>query len=155
MAAKNGHIGVIKSIITKGESVNVLTNDNYAALHLAIEAGQPDVVESLLGHGADVHVKGGPENATPLHMSCKIGDARGEKCTKMLLKSGANPNLPMSNGCTPLHISAQAGGVRNIPLLLENGADVNKQDNHGETALHAAVRSCNFKALKVRLFAIF
>lgn len=140
---------MIKAILTKGENVNILTNDNYSALHLAIEAGQPAVVESLLGHGADVHIRGGPDNATPLHMSCQIGEARGERCTRMLLKSGANPNLPMSNCCTPLHISAQAGGVQNIRLLLENGADINKVDNAGETAVHAAVRHSNFKALKV------
>ena len=32
--------------------------DNYTALHLAVEAGKPAVVETLLGHGATVHIKG-------------------------------------------------------------------------------------------------
>jgi ankyrin repeat protein len=148
-AAKQGHAGVINAVIAKGEDVNVLTNDHYSALHLAIEAGKSAVVECLLGHGANVHITGGPDNETPLHMACRIGEARGEKCAKMLLKSGANPNLPMSNGRTPLHISAQSGGVHNIRLLLENGANVSSEDSNGETAVHMAVRGCHFKTLKV------
>ena len=31
-------------------------------------------------------------------MACRLGEARGEKCVRMLLKSGANPNLPLSDG---------------------------------------------------------
>ena len=52
-----GHIGVINSLITKGESVDALTNDNYTALHLAVESGKASTVEALLGHGATVHIK--------------------------------------------------------------------------------------------------
>ena len=118
IAAEKGHVGVINALIHKGEDVNVLTNHNYSALHLAIEAGRPEVVEGLLGHGANVRIKGGPENETPLHMACRLGETRGEKCVRMLLKSGANPNLPLSDGRTPLHISAHVGGSRNIQLLL-------------------------------------
>ena len=73
IAAEKGHIGVINAIILKGEDVNVLTNDNFSALHLAIEAGRPEVVECLLGHGANVKIKGGSENETPLHMACRLG----------------------------------------------------------------------------------
>ena len=32
--------------------------DNYTALHLAVEAGKSGVVEALLGHGAQVHIRG-------------------------------------------------------------------------------------------------
>ena len=78
IAAEKGHIGVINAIILKGEDVNVLTNDNFSALHLAIEAGRPEVVECLLGHGANVKIKGGSENETPLHMACRLG--MYEKC---------------------------------------------------------------------------
>ena len=73
IAAEKGHIGVINAIILKGEDVNVLTNDNFSALHLAIDAGRPEVVECLLGHGANVKIKGGSENETPLHMACRLG----------------------------------------------------------------------------------
>jgi hypothetical protein len=32
--------------------------DNYTALHIAVESAKPAVVETLLGYGADVHVTG-------------------------------------------------------------------------------------------------
>ena len=80
-----------------------------------------------------------------------LGDTRGEKCVRMLLKSGANPNLPLTDGRTPLHISAQVGGSRNIRLLLENGANISTEDKVGESAIHKAIRGCHYKPLKVHL----
>ena len=62
------------------------TQDNYTALHLAVESGKPSVVESLLGHGAQVHIRGGKIGETPLHIAARIEEGPGEKCTKMLLK---------------------------------------------------------------------
>ncbi len=119
--------------------------DNYTALHLAVEAGKSAVVEALLGHGAQVHIKGedvhdvhesllheslkcppflgGKIGETPLHIAARIEETRGEKCTKMLLKSGADTNLAMSNGMTPLHIAAESGNIAVLRLLLSNGAD--------------------------------
>lgn len=111
-----------------------------------------EVVECLLGHGATVDLPAGKNGITALHLSCRKGDPRSEKCVKMLLKSGANPNFPMvEEGRTALHEAAsQPNSARILRLLLENGADVGKVDVNGEMALHAAVKSCNFKAVKVR-----
>ena len=54
---------------------------------------------------------GGEIGETPLHISARIEEARGEKCTKMLLKSGADTNLAMTDGRTPLHIAAECGSL--------------------------------------------
>ena len=32
--------------------------DNHTALHIAVKAGKANVVETLLGHGAQVHIRG-------------------------------------------------------------------------------------------------
>lgn len=53
-----GHVSVISTLVQKGEDVDCVTNDNYTALHLAVEAGKAVVVEALLGQGAKVHIKG-------------------------------------------------------------------------------------------------
>ena len=42
----------------------------------------------------------------------------------MLLKSGADANLAMADGRTPIHIAAEAGNIGVIKLLLENEADI-------------------------------
>ena len=47
----------------------------------------------------------------------------------MLIKSGADVILPMSNGKTPLHISAGTGTIGVLRYLLANGAEPMRQDN--------------------------
>lgn len=48
--------------------------DNYTALHIAVESCKPAVVETLLGYGADVHVRGGKQKETALHIAARIPD---------------------------------------------------------------------------------
>ena len=99
------------------------------------------------------HSRGGERSETSLHIACQMAGTRGEKCAKMLLKSGADPNFPMGQGGdTPLHVAAAAqatGAVRILKLLLENGANIEKLNHDGESALHTSVKTCNFKAVKV------
>ena len=42
----------------------------------------------------------------------------------MLLNSGADANLAMADGRTPMHIAAESGNIGVIKLLLENEADI-------------------------------
>ncbi|XP_059080155.1 serine/threonine-protein phosphatase 6 regulatory ankyrin repeat subunit B-like [Tigriopus californicus] len=147
-AAMKGHVSVINTLLHKGENVDAVTNDNYTALHLAVEAGKSNVVETLLGHGAQVHIKGGKVGETPLHIASRIEEVRGEKCTKMLLKSGADTNLAMQDGRTPVHIASESGNIAVLKLLLANGADPLMTDKSGETALHKSARRCHFAAVE-------
>ena len=39
-------------------SLQITIQENYTALHLAVEAGKHSVVETLLGQGAQVHIQG-------------------------------------------------------------------------------------------------
>lgn len=50
--------------------------DNYTALHIAVESCKPAVVETLLGYGADVHIRGGKQRETPLHIAARIPDGK-------------------------------------------------------------------------------
>lgn len=102
----------------------ICPKENYTALHIAVESGRPNVVETLLGHGAQVHIKGGKAQETPLHIAARVDE--GEKCAQMLLKSGADPNITMENGETPLHVAARHGRLRIIRLLLQDGANLQK-----------------------------
>ena len=72
---------------------------------------------------------GGPIGETALHIASRIEDSRGLKCTQMLIKSGADINLAMADGKTPLHISADTGTIAVFRYLLSNGAEPTKQDN--------------------------
>ena len=135
-AAKAGHTSVLKAVIKKGESVNALTGENMSALHIAVEHGQSRAVETLLGYGADVQMRGGKNDETALHIAARIDEAKGERCTKQLVKSGADPNAPMSDGRSAVHIAAAAGNLLVLRALLQNGGDAQMSDREGETALH-------------------
>lgn len=101
--------------------VDVITNDNYTALHIAVESAKPAVVETLLGYGAEVHVRGGKLRETPLHIAARVPD--GDRCALMLLKSGAGPNLTTDDGQTPVHVAASHGNLATLLLLLDDGGD--------------------------------
>ena len=58
--------------------------------------------------------QGGSDNETCLHMACRIDASKGEKCLIMLLKSGADPNMTMADGRTPLHIAAGDDGYVSV-----------------------------------------
>lgn len=79
------------------------------------------MVETLLGYGADVHVRGGKLRETPLHIAARVKE--GDRCALMLLKSGAGPNLTTHDGQTPVHVAAKYGNLHTLLLLLEDGGD--------------------------------
>lgn len=54
-------------------------------------------------------------------MGARVKD--GDRCSLMLLKSGANPNITTENGQTPVHVAAHYGNVDTMDLLLEDGGD--------------------------------
>ncbi|KAH8334197.1 hypothetical protein KR059_007435 [Drosophila kikkawai] len=161
-AAAYGHTGIINTLLQKGEKVDVTTNvswgktyflnknvylyfilfkDNYTALHIAVESAKPAVVETLLGFGADVHVRGGKLRETPLHIAARVKD--GDRCALMLLKSGASPNLTTDDALTPVHVAARHGNLATLMQLLEDEGDPLYKSNTGETPLHMACRSCH------------
>lgn len=95
--------------------------DNYTALHIAVQSAKPAVVETLLGFGAEVHVRGGKLKETPLHIAARVSD--GDRCALMLLKSGAGANKTTGDGQTPVHVAAKYGNVLTMDQLLEDNGD--------------------------------
>ena len=57
----------------------------------------------------------------------------------MLLKSGADANLAMADGRTPIHIASEAGNIGVIKLLLENEADILATDQVRRDYLYMSV----------------
>ena len=105
IAAKEGHVNVIKTLLAKGEQIDAKTSENQTALHIAVEHGKASAVEVtilclntisyecnfddvkvLLGHGADCQIKGGDGEETALHIAARIDEARGDKCSKVCVQ---------------------------------------------------------------------
>lgn len=107
----------------------------YSALHIAVEAAKPAVVETLLGYGADLHARGGKLRETPLHIASRVKD--GDQCALMLLKSGASPNLATDDGQTPIHSASKTGNLQTLILLLEDGGDAMYASNVSIIFVHS------------------
>jgi hypothetical protein len=92
-------------------NVNELEENKQTPLHLACFLGDLEIVQKLVGRGANVNSNDGL-NGTPLHMACHKGHA---KVAEFLIGHGAKLDICSNeDGSTPLHIASSEG--LHIPL---------------------------------------
>jgi len=120
-AALRGGFEIVKCLIENGANVTAQDSEGYTALHRAMLTYQLNVVEYLLQHGADIELRGGPRQETPLHVAAR----KGKYMVKLLVNNGADLNAVDRAGYTALHKSMMAGKIGIAQYLIEKGADVN------------------------------
>ncbi len=116
-------------------------------------------VRELIKRGADINAPHGSHSpptlrlnrtaATPLLLAAETGDV---PLIRTLIRFGADPRRPNSEGCTPLLAACGVGVISNgdetagteqdaietVRLLLSLNADINAIDDHGHSAMHGA-----------------
>jgi ankyrin repeat protein len=99
-----------------------------------------ECIKLLLEAGAEPNIFFESNGSTPLQIA---SIRQHTDVVKILLKYGANPNIPNMNGLTALDHACHAcnlnGGTDIIDTLLAYGADINHQDASGFTVLHRAI----------------
>lgn len=130
---------IIKTFISAGADINTADKDGQTPLGYCLLWNYHEAAEILLSRGAD------PNIGTPLT------GYEVEEYTLLLLKAGANPNIPSADyNTTPLIISAgRLGSPNKMKWLIECGAEVNYQDCSGATALHECARYGAPEQLKI------
>ncbi|NXL95023.1 ASB6 protein, partial [Alectura lathami] len=109
----------------------------YTPLHMAVLRHQPDMVELLARHGADINRRDRIHESSPLDLASE--EPERLPCLQRLLQLGADVNAADKNGKTALlHALASSDGVQihnteSIRLLLEGGADVTATTKDGDT----------------------
>ena len=102
----------------------------------ACYSGDHSLVQSLIENGVNIDsVVNSFGGMSPLTMTCKMEHT---SIVKLLLKIGAQVNLPSSRGESALMMASCRGNVELANVLLEHGAQVNLQDNGGNSALMMA-----------------
>jgi uncharacterized protein len=106
------------------------------ALYAAAGEGDAAKVSALLASGVDV-------NARTSNGSYALNNAAVEnqvEVMRMLLDSGANPNVQNSQGDTPLICATKYAGGKagTVQMLVEAGTDLAIKDDEGRTALDYA-----------------
>jgi ankyrin repeat protein len=147
-AVRSGDLARVEELIAHGSDVNEQTKfKNWTPLHMAAMAGQPQIAEFLLKHGAAVNARD-VEGFTPLH-NCASSSMKGHpsKMTEkarnevaaILIAHGADVNAESKYGReTPLLRAVPTMNVELARMLLEHGANPNLTQSQGCTALHLA-----------------
>ncbi len=134
-AARRGDADAVRALLDDGADPNAARGDGLTALHLAAREGHAEIVDLLIGAGAETDATTRIGHFTPLHLAGGAGNA---DVVDALLAAGADPGaVTTSSGVTPLHLAAEArGGERAVRLLLEHGAPVNARERSaGQTPL--------------------
>ena len=91
-------------ILTPGVDVNVGDKRGRTALHKACFLRRTYVVKLLLENGANVNALDKDEH-TPLQFACQKYKVDLTEILSLLLKFGADVNLPNVNGCGPIEFA--------------------------------------------------
>ena len=120
-ASARRHPQMMQFLISKGANVNARSIDRDYQRHVTAE-GRPKSMDS-----------GG---FTPLLYSAR---ENCRACVEVLLKNGADINLPDPDGVSPLLVAIMNANWDLAKQLIEAGADVNQWDIYGEAPLFTAV----------------
>ncbi|MFC7336828.1 ankyrin repeat domain-containing protein [Haloferula chungangensis] len=127
---------LLKSGVNPNEILRASDNSDVTLLHLAVLEERPEMITTLLDHGADIDINIDTQGrynrnypfGTPLHQAV-LG--RNPKIVKLLLDRGASPDLPAPDtNLTPLHFAISDDHEESeliVSILLEKGADPNRR----------------------------
>ncbi|KAL8674291.1 MAG: hypothetical protein Q9168_001284 [Polycauliona sp. 1 TL-2023] len=144
-AVRQGDDLLLEVALEEGANVNAKGVDGNAPLHLAAMQGNPDIIQLLIDHQADInlvaslrgtnHERKFNGQRTPLHWACAFGHG---SCVRLLVKNGADINAKNYSDRTPLQGAFTSSNWDIARFLLESGASVDLHDKEGWTPLHEA-----------------
>ncbi|KAF5562866.1 salicylate hydroxylase [Fusarium napiforme] len=159
LAAQSGHLGSVKLILQSNKTNRSRSADvDMAALHVAVDEEDEEVLQALLEHGANPNIyppsvnqgkKSGmcSKRSNPLHSAARSGWVKG---MEILIQHGADVNANCITSGTPLHSAGLVGQVKAVSLLLAHGARIDIWDGQ-RSPLHRAVISGRAEVVRMLL----
>jgi ankyrin repeat protein len=155
LCARTGKPEAVKVLLSHGAAIDTIENwRGQTPLMWAAAEGHAAAMRLLIEAGADVNARSSiivwerqrteeprdkwlpPGGLTPLLFAAR--DGRVESA-KVLLETGADPNIVDPDRHNALVLALMNGHVDVAAALIRAGADVNMEDKVGQTALYAAV----------------
>ncbi|EED17209.1 tankyrase, putative [Talaromyces stipitatus ATCC 10500] len=124
---------MVRLLIEHGANVTTRIDDS-TLMHLAVDIGTFEIVQSLIDAGGDIHAKD-ISGQTALHFAAANGQ---EAITLMLVQAGANLDDTDYRGRTPLMLATESLEPAVVKLLLDNGASIGKRNRDGYSAIDIA-----------------
>ncbi|XP_028968353.1 E3 ubiquitin-protein ligase MIB1 [Galendromus occidentalis] len=146
-ACQNGHMAVIRVLLTYGADVEIEDNHGDRAIHHAAFGDEPGAIQLLAQANGDLNARN-KQRQTPLHIAVSMGH---KMAVEILLKSGCHVSLQDCEGNTPLHDAISKKREDIMQLLLQRDADILLANNNGFNSLHHAALRGNPQAVQVLL----
>eukprot|EP01130_Rhizamoeba_saxonica_P000161 TRINITY_DN10161_c0_g1_i1.p1 TRINITY_DN10161_c0_g1~~TRINITY_DN10161_c0_g1_i1.p1 ORF type:complete len:493 (-),score=78.60 TRINITY_DN10161_c0_g1_i1:61-1341(-) len=112
--------GLVKYLIKKGVDINIVTEEGYTPLLIALNSNRMDIAEILLKHGADLNVK--TQNGLHALHILAASDRIDLLESAVLFSNIKDINMRDENGKTPLDHAINADRPSNIKFLKLHGA---------------------------------
>eukprot|EP00011_Vannellida_sp_DIVA3-517-6-12_P011401 CAMPEP_0114619182 /NCGR_PEP_ID=MMETSP0168-20121206/8084_1 /TAXON_ID=95228 ORGANISM="Vannella sp., Strain DIVA3 517/6/12" /NCGR_SAMPLE_ID=MMETSP0168 /ASSEMBLY_ACC=CAM_ASM_000044 /LENGTH=352 /DNA_ID=CAMNT_0001830347 /DNA_START=152 /DNA_END=1210 /DNA_ORIENTATION=+ len=152
IAAHEGHVGLVQTLLALGADPNVRDKNGWNALHSSCSSASESRLEisrSLIIDGKVDTCAMTNSGASPIHYLlreayCETSELR--PLVELLIENGADVSIQNKYGETPLHQAVARGNMHSVRLLIELGAGLNINSKSGETPLHVAIR-CGFPAV--------
>ena len=129
VALQEKRAGLLETEARLDEEVDLITAGSTEKLHAAARAMDMAEMAAALDMGADIDRPGigvsldGLTKHTALQWAAANGDLG---MGSLLLDRGADPNITMADGASPLFIASERNRTEIATLLLDRGADPNK-----------------------------
>ncbi|XP_021654457.2 protein VAPYRIN [Hevea brasiliensis] len=118
MAARQGSLEHLESLLKKGASKNYKDQYGITALHAAAIKGHKNIVSMLVEFGVDLECQDN-EGHVPLHLAVESGSL---ETVEVLVGRGANVNAKSNRGATPLSMAIALGYTDISEFLVSRGA---------------------------------
>ncbi|XP_053461707.1 2-5A-dependent ribonuclease isoform X2 [Nycticebus coucang] len=157
-AVRKGDVKLVQQLLERGADVNFQEEEGgWTPLHNAVQINREDIVDLLLGHGADPCLRKN-NGATPFIIAAIVGNV---KLLELFLSKGADVDECDFHGFTAFMEAAEYGMVEALRFLHGSGAEVNlrrktKKDQErlgkgGATALMDAAEQGHVDIVRILL----
>ncbi|MFA5306951.1 MAG: ankyrin repeat domain-containing protein, partial [Candidatus Babeliales bacterium] len=144
---------VVKALLNHGANPSASSKFGTTPLHIAAAHALPNVVDILLRYKDQIDINAQNNlGETPLHTSVRIAGTKeflysqkAHLIIPKLINTGANPNIPIKSGATPLHTAILMHQDQIVATLLTAPTiDISIQNALGKTPLDYAHESLSY-----------
>ena len=147
-ASENGHLEVVKYLVSNGANVNVKDKHDLTPIHDGARWGFLEVVKFLSQNGADLDSKA-VFDWTPMHCAARSGPGYLE-VVKFLAERGAKTDAKSTCNKTPLEMAVQYGFQHIVDYLTEKEKKDNQKQNDMAKAGDSSLKKPNSEFCKCK-----
>lgn len=108
IAAQNGYENIVELLLQHKANVDPSNETGITPLWVSAQAGHTGIVQKLIAHKANVNAICKTTNTTAVHIAVEWQHV---EMVKLLVESGANPEIAETSGATPFLTAATKGPI--------------------------------------------